>query len=79
MISRAMARRHATLSDAVRKAIKASDESRYAICKACDIDQAAMSRFMAGTVGLQLAAFERLAAYLGLELTQRRGKRRKGG
>ena len=45
----------------------------------CDIDQAVMSRFMAGKVGIQLAAFERLAAYLGLELVERRGKRRKGG
>ena len=63
----------------MRKAIDASDESRYSICKACDIDQGAMSKFMHRKVGLQLAAFERLAKYLGLELTQRHGKRRKGG
>jgi transcriptional regulator with XRE-family HTH domain len=66
-----MARRKRTLSHQLRQAIKASDLSRYAICKATDIDQAAMSKFMKGTVGLSLAAVERLTDFLGLELVQR--------
>ena len=66
-----------TLSNQLRRAIDESGMSRYAICKACGIDQASMSRFMAGRVGLLLDPIERLADFLDLELvkrTKRKGK-----
>lgn len=65
------------ISSAVRRAIEASSLSRYAICKAAGIDQAAMSRFMAGKSGLTTASLDALADVLGLEIVIRR-KRRKG-
>lgn len=62
-------------SDQIRKAVEASGMTRYAICKALGIDQATMSRFMAGA-GMELANIDRLAELLGL--TIRRPKRRAG-
>jgi predicted XRE-type DNA-binding protein len=50
-----MARRARKLSDQIRLAIDASGMSRYAICKALDLDQSTMSRFMAGS-GIELAS-----------------------
>jgi len=56
-------------SDQIRQAVDASDMSRYAICKALGIDQATMSRFMAGS-GMELANIDRLAELLGLMVTR---------
>ena len=63
------------LSEQIRQAIDASGYSRYRICKETGIDQAAMSRFMAGTVGLTQENLDRVAAFLGLELRKRRGRK----
>lgn len=63
-------------SDQIRQAVDASDLSRYAICKALGIDQAVMSRFMAGA-GMELANIDRLADLLGLKV-KRPAKRRAG-
>ena len=57
-----------TLSEQLRATIDASEMSRYAICKVTGIHPSAMSRFMAGRVGLTLAHIEALCALLGLEL-----------
>jgi transcriptional regulator with XRE-family HTH domain len=65
------------LTDQVRRAVNDSPLSRYAICKAAGIDQAVMSRFMAGKAGLSLKSLDALAEVLGLELKlkKRKGKR----
>lgn len=65
-----MARKPKPLSDQLRRAIRESDLSRYAICKATGIDQSAMSKFLAGRVGLGLASVDRLADFLGLKLVK---------
>ena len=56
------------LGDQIRAAIDDSGMSRYVICKACGIDQAAMSRFMRGQVGLTLAHLEAIGELLGLRI-----------
>ena len=67
-----MATRRRTLSDQLRQAIKASDLSRYAICKATGIDQGSMSHFMARQGGFSLPSVEKLVGFLDLELRPRR-------
>lgn len=57
-----------TFSDRVRDAIDRDQRSRNAICLAAGIEPAAMSRFMAGTVGLSTASLDRLLPVLGLEV-----------
>ena len=64
------------MSDRLREAIDGSGLSRYAICKACDIDKGTMSRFMSKQVGLSLETIDRLADFLGMELVKRRRKGR---
>lgn len=61
-------RRKSTVSDQIRQAIERSGQSRYAICKALDIDQGQLSKFMHGQRGLSLGVLDRLCAYLNLEL-----------
>lgn len=56
------------LSDQIREAIKASDLSRYAICKAIGWDQGAMSHFLSGRRGMSLETLDRLADLLGWRL-----------
>ncbi len=54
----------------LQQAITDSGLSRYAICKATGIAQSVMSRFMAGTQGLTLDSADKLAQFLGYELTK---------
>ena len=63
-----MSKRREPLGDQFRRAVNASGRSRYSICKACGIDQASFSRFMAGKVGLTLANLEAVADLLGLRI-----------
>jgi transcriptional regulator with XRE-family HTH domain len=66
------------LSDQVRDAVSASGLSRYAICREIRLSQAAMSRFMTGKTGLNMATLDRLAELLGLTIvTRTKGKRTK--
>jgi len=58
-----------SLGDQIRAAVKASAMSQNALCRATAIDKAAMSRFVTGKVGLQLANLEAVADHLGLHLT----------
>jgi len=63
----------ASVTDALRKAIRDSGESRYAIAKATGIEESVLCRFMQGG-GLRLPTVDRLCAHLGMEL---RSKSRK--
>lgn len=64
-------RRVTLLRDELRSLIDADGRSRYEICRAADIDQASMSRFMAEKQDLSLGAAERLATVLGLTLVRK--------
>ena len=68
----------ATVTDTLRRAVERSGQSRYAIAKATGIDKAVLSRFVARGRGLRSTNIDRLCAYLGLELTTKSGKARKG-
>jgi len=80
------------LTDQVRRAIEKSGVSRYRISQESGVDQAALSRFMAGKTGLTLASLDRLADMLGLDVVAhgpvkvspnqkpgRKPKRKRGG
>lgn len=61
--------------DAIRKAIAASGQTRYAIAVACEIDHTVMHRIWhGGSCSLQTA--ERLLEYLNLTVVPRSGKRK---
>jgi plasmid maintenance system antidote protein VapI len=61
----------------LRRAILESDLSRYAISARSGVDQATLSRFIAGNRGLNLDSVDKLVAVLGLEVRPRR-KRKDG-
>ena len=63
--------------DAIRRAIVASDKSRYRLWQETGISQGHLSEFMAGTKGLSVEALERLAECLDLEIIIRPVKRPK--
>lgn len=56
------------LSDQVRTAIDGSGLSRRRICADIGLDEASMSKFMAGERGLSMQVLDRLGLYLGLAL-----------
>jgi hypothetical protein len=58
----------AKLSDQVRRAVDRCGLSRYRICKLARIDQASLSKFMMGKVGLSMPTLEALAGFLGLRI-----------
>ena len=72
-----MARERTKLSDQLRRAIDASDKSRYRISKETGIAQETLSRFMSGKGGLSIDGIDKLAECLGLRLDNR-GSRSKG-
>ena len=67
-----MSKKPLTFTEQIRKLIDESGVSRYRIAKDCGIDQSAISRFMSGERGMNLSDLDKIAAYLGLEITQRR-------
>ncbi len=71
-------RRSMKLSDAVRKAIDDSGESRYAIAKATGIDESALAKFYNGHRGLSMEALNALGEFLQLEIIMRRKPEQKG-
>jgi plasmid maintenance system antidote protein VapI len=64
--------------DQLRDAVDASGMSRYAICKAIDLPESSMSRFMTGKGGVSMDTLDKLAELLGLSVASR-SRRRKGG
>ena len=64
-----MSKKTKTLSDGIRAAVDSAKDrgvSRAVICRAAGMDEAMMSKFMGGTVGLQLDTLDRLGEALGL-------------
>lgn len=57
------------LLDQIREAVDASGTTRSLICKATGITPPHMSKLMKGERGLSVENLERLAKYLGLEIT----------
>ena len=68
-----------SLSDELRQAVERSGLSRYAIWQAVGIDQASMSKFMAGERGLTLESIDKLAELLGLHIVADAEQRRPKG
>ena len=68
----------APILDDIRKAIDASDKSRYRIAKDTGISESHLGQLMAGTKGLSIDALELLADYLGLEIVTQPKPRKKG-
>ena len=71
-------KRRIRLSDQIRRAVAASGLTRYRISKITGIDQAVLSRFMAGKVGLSMSALDRLADALELDVVTRKQRKTKG-
>lgn len=57
--------------DTIRKAIEVGGKTRYKLSKETGIDQAQLSRLMAGKEGVSVENLERLAEALGLEIVIR--------
>jgi transcriptional regulator with XRE-family HTH domain len=62
------------LSDQLRQAIADSGITRYRISKATGINEAALGKFFHGERGLSLESIDKLAEFLKLELTVRKGR-----
>jgi hypothetical protein len=56
------------LTDQIRAAVNASGRTRRSLCLAAGIDEASLSRFMAGKTGLSNANLDALAEVLRLRL-----------
>ncbi len=56
------------ISEALRRAIRASPKSVYQICKETEISQIVVSRFLSGERDIRLATADRLAKALGIEV-----------
>jgi ribosome-binding protein aMBF1 (putative translation factor) len=70
-----MTKRRDKLTDQIRRAIDESGVSRYRLWKETGIDQAVLSRFMAGKAGMTLKSLDVLADALGLRVVADRSKR----
>jgi transcriptional regulator with XRE-family HTH domain len=57
------------LTKAIAAAVKASGQTPYAIAKGADVARSQLSRLLSGERGLNTDTIERLADYLGLEIT----------
>ncbi len=68
----------ATVTQTLRKALEQCGESRYAVGKATGIPASTLSRFAAAGKPLRGENIDKLAAYLGMELTHKTGKTPKG-
>jgi transcriptional regulator with XRE-family HTH domain len=64
-----MSKRKPTLTDVLRAAINQSGVTRYRIGKDTGIDESILMRFLRGEMSIRLDKADRLAAYLGLQLT----------
>ena len=67
----------AKLTDAIRAAVKASDQTPYAIAKGAGVARSQLSRLLSGESGMTVDTIERLAEYLGLEIVIRSVRRKR--
>lgn len=65
------------LTNELRAAIDASAMSRYAICRAIDLDPAVMSRFMSRQRGLSLDTLDKIARLLDLHIIKGKHQRKR--
>jgi predicted XRE-type DNA-binding protein len=65
--------------EAIRKAIREAEISRYEISRSLDIDQGQLSKLMHGKAGLSIENLERLADFLDLEIIIRPKQRTRKG
>jgi len=61
-----------SIAGALRRALKTSELSRYAIAKETGITQSILSRFLHGKAGITLDTADRLAKILGLQLVPKK-------
>jgi transcriptional regulator with XRE-family HTH domain len=67
------------LTKAIAAAVKASDQTPYAIAKGAGVARSQLSRLLSGERGLDSDTIERLADCLGLQITiEPKGKTKKG-
>lgn len=66
--SHPMTRNIAAISDQLRVAIETCGLSRYAVAKRAGVEQAVLSRFMAGKAGMSLKSIDAVGRVLGLRL-----------
>ena len=67
------------ISDQLRRHIETCGRTRYSISKESGIDQAALSRFFAGSHGMSLGSLDAICLVLDLELVPRGGQASKEG
>jgi transcriptional regulator with XRE-family HTH domain len=68
------------LTKAIAAAVRASDQTPYAIAKGAGVARSQLSRLLSGERGLNSETIERLAHYLGLRITiVPKAKTTKGG
>jgi len=70
--------KRATLTAQLRRAIDASQLSRYRICKEVEMSPATMSRFMSGKGGLSMEKLDRIGELLDLRIVSGKSKPAKG-
>ncbi|MFN5946777.1 MAG: helix-turn-helix domain-containing protein [Phycisphaerae bacterium] len=69
----------AKLTNTIRAAVKASDQTPYAIAKGANVARSQLSRLLSGESGMTVDTLERLADYLELRITiEPKGKSTKG-
>jgi ribosome-binding protein aMBF1 (putative translation factor) len=66
-----MQHKRVKLTDQLRQAIDACGMSRYSLCQQIGLDQAVMSKFMAGKCGLSVSNIDKLADLLELDIVAR--------
>jgi plasmid maintenance system antidote protein VapI len=67
-----MKRSKETISDVLKRAITESGMAHIAIERATGVKRASIMRFLRGETSIRLDMADRLAAFFGLELRQRR-------
>lgn len=69
----------ARLTEAIADAVRASDQTPYAIAKGAGVARSQLSRLLSGERGLSVETAEKLADYLGLRIVvEPKGRAPKG-